>query len=177
MNTMQKQVMAYHEKIGAPIADGPIALEEDVAQSHYEAILRAVTEWGYANDSAKRTGNFEPAYEAVLELVLLSVTLGVLSGFDLEPGFNVIMQQRMLDVGEPSDDPERLLGALIDQQIEDGQVYRMSQEIAESIRRDRPLPSLHGMSARIVGRAWMGAGAILREQKDIAGHAKWEGLR
>lgn len=178
MNSLQEKVMAYHESIGAPIADGPIVLHGDVADAHYQSLVNAVMDWVNANDHALASGDLVPAYEAVLELVFLAVSLGVLSGFDIDPGFGVIWKQRMATTDQATTDPKVLLAALIEQQQEAGQVYRLSLEIADRIRRDQPLAIPEGTNARIVGQAWAGAGIILaKDVSDIAAHGRWKGMK
>ncbi|QNJ55549.1 MazG-like nucleotide pyrophosphohydrolase [Microbacterium phage Phinky] len=177
MNTMQAQVMAYHESIGAPIADGPTAIDHIYAAVHVTDVTKAVRAWAEENNDA-HAGDLTPAYDALIELVHTVLSIAVLTGFDIEPGFTVLHKERMADTSDEAGEAQALLRALVEQQIEDGQVYRLSNEIADRIRRDQPLTIPDGTNARIVGRAWAGAGVILAKSvSDIAAHNRWEGMQ
>lgn len=190
MYEMQQKAMEFHEGFGHPVADGPTLIPMELAEKRAKWMREEVQEFL----DAVEAGDIVGMYDALIDIAYFLMGTAVVTGFDLEPGFNVVHEANMAKLGPDGkpiygDDgkvqkpegwvaPEERLIPLIEQQIEDGEVYALAMSLADDIRGDRPTRIPPGTNARIVGRAWNGAGVILRKAAaDLAAYGRWEGMK
>lgn len=141
-----RMVAEFHSAFGHPIAEEPMLLTMERARAR---VKWTVDEVQREFLEAIEAGDIVAAYDALLDGKYFIEGTAIEMGLDLEPGFLAVHRSNMAKLGtdgkpvppdadgkvqkpEGWEPPEAKLAVLIEKQVEEARIYRLSTELAQA---------------------------------------------